>query len=573
MASPAADVRKRHLDPDDVALSSSSSTKKSRSNEQASQEQGAVTASPAATDVIARARAIAREKASAAAKKIAERLEASKAGAISKSTTNSTSSSSTAPSPSSSSGIDMKALLAQIAAKRAQVSATLNQRSTTPASKTSTSPQSQVAPTQSSSREELDRARGGLNVGLHPALLGNTASSFASTFKSKRGQNKVNKYLAPVKDDTNNSSNPYYDATLDMRPRDRTRRALVFNEQGKFIEQAEEVRKQAKLEELKKRILEDSKRAGVSEDVDPADLALKRQEPPEVEWWDQGLLSPGASYEDVSSDPSKIKIDTSDSVISIYIQHPIPIAPPWDSKTPMPRPPYLTKREMKRIRKSERAERHKDKQDRIRLGLDPAPAPKVKLSNLMSVLTNEAIRDPTLVETRVRREMEERKQAHVKDNEARKLTAEQRHEKLQTKLEQDEQRGIIGVMFRIAHLNPQNSYKVNVNAREFSLKGVALSAPSFTLVVAEGGSRAIKLYKKLLLNRIDWTSTGEVVSTDQIETENKCELVWEGQLKQHQFRRWISRALESDSEAREMLEKMNCLNYWNLAKNWQSNEF
>lgn len=43
----------------------------------------------------------------------------------------------------------------------------------------------------------------------------------------------------------------------------------------------------------------------------------------------------------------------------------------------------------------------KDKQDRVLLGIEPPPPPKVKISNLMRVLMNEAVQDPTQIEKQV----------------------------------------------------------------------------------------------------------------------------------------------------------------------------
>ena len=48
-----------------------------------------------------------------------------------------------------------------------------------------------------------------------------------------------------------------------------------------------------------------------------------------------------------------------------------------------------------------------------------APAPKVKVSNLMRVLLNEAVADPSAVERRVREEMAKREQNHQMRNLAR----------------------------------------------------------------------------------------------------------------------------------------------------------
>jgi U4/U6 small nuclear ribonucleoprotein PRP3 len=55
------------------------------------------------------------------------------------------------------------------------------------------------------------------------------------------------------------------------------------------------------------------------------------------------------------------------------------------------------------------------------------------LANLTKVLTSDAIQDPTRVEARVRREVAMRKHTHNKINTERKLTDEQRREKIKTK--------------------------------------------------------------------------------------------------------------------------------------------
>lgn len=62
----------------------------------------------------------------------------------------------------------------------------------------------------------------------------------------------------------------------------------------------------------------------------------------------------------------------------------------------------------------------------------------VKISNLMRVLGEEAIQDPTKVEARVRKEMQQRQRMHEKANEQRKLTAEERRAKIMNKLKEDQ---------------------------------------------------------------------------------------------------------------------------------------
>lgn len=66
----------------------------------------------------------------------------------------------------------------------------------------------------------------------------------------------------------------------------------------------------------------------------------------------------------------------------------------------------------------------------------------------MKVLTSDAVQDPTKVEARVRREVAMRKQGHDKMNEARKLTDEQRKEKLDVKKVEEEKKGIYGAVYR-----------------------------------------------------------------------------------------------------------------------------
>ena len=57
----------------------------------------------------------------------------------------------------------------------------------------------------------------------------------------------------------------------------------------------------------------------------------------------------------------------------------------------VPLPMYLTKKERKRIRKTAREEREREKRDKMMMGLLPAPEPKFKLSNFMKVLGDQAV--------------------------------------------------------------------------------------------------------------------------------------------------------------------------------------
>ena len=173
------------------------------------------------------------------------------------------------------------------------------------------------------------------------------------------------------------------------------------------------------------------------------------------------------SYEDLDNfHPSAMNIRKEGSPITIYIQHPIPIPAPSDKNKPAPKPLMLTKKELKKLRKRKREAELQDKRDRIRMGLLPPDPPKgtilrthpytmsnvhtVRLVNMMKVLTSDAVQDPTRVEAKVLREVAMRKHQHDKMNSERKLTDEQRREKVEEKKVNEEKRGLQGAIFKYA---------------------------------------------------------------------------------------------------------------------------
>ena len=60
-------------------------------------------------------------------------------------------------------------------------------------------------------------------------------------------------------------------------------------------------------------------------------------------------------------------------------------------------------------------------QAKIHLRLEPPPPLKIKKSNLVRVLGEETVKDPTAVEARVSREIKEAHEGHLKANEELKL--------------------------------------------------------------------------------------------------------------------------------------------------------
>ena len=462
----------------------------------------------------------------------------------------------------------------------------------------------------------ISRARGGLDVGLHPALIGDSGQDarssksrqamqpkFATTManrraespagqssKSAKGAKKQLDLSGPSAEETR--SNPYFDASLGAKTatlRSRGSRQLVFNQKGKYIQQATALRRQAALEQMKKRIAESSRKAGIDEDLD-TEKAFLVQPPPEIEWWDEGLVA-GPDYTAIDT-PDGLKLETPDSIITLYIQHPVALEPPQEKNIPPPKPMFLTAKEQAKTRRQRRMADLKEQQAKIRLGLEPAPPPKVKKSNLMRVLGEEAVKDPTAVEARVNREIAERAQKHLDGNAERKLTKEEAHEKLAEKQDKDAAKGIHASVYKIESLaNGRHRFKIAKNAEQQALTGICIQHPRFSLVIVEGGAHSIAAYKKLMLQRIDWTENsaptaavregnkeaggGGVADWLRAEDErgelkdlatNTCTLVWEGEQKARAFRKWGSRVCETDAAAKEALGRAKMENFWTLAK-------
>ncbi|KAJ7660043.1 pre-mRNA processing factor 3-domain-containing protein [Mycena rosella] len=469
---------------------------------------------------------------------------------------------------------------------------------------------------------EATQQGAGLKMAAHPLLLDTTPAAP----QSKKDRYKpMQPKFASIKANTRNiptpppapvpvvaeSINPYASSSnskdtglFEGAPKDRSNRNFRFNPKGKYVALGNQMRQDNQLEALKQRIAESARKAGLDGDMG-IERGIKRLPPPEAEWWDQPLL-PNKRYADIELGITNLNIRTSDSPITIYIQHPIPIPAPGDKNKVALKPMMLTKKERKKMRKLKRADELQDKRDRVAMGLIPPDAPKVRLSNMMKVLTSDHVQDPTRVEARIRREVAMRKHGHEKMNAERKLTDEQRREKIETKKAEEDKRGIHGAVFKIKTLSdPAHRFKVRKNAEQLNLTGLCIFNPHFSMVYVEGAAKFIKKYKRLMMDRIAWTEAsrprgaedvvlenpdpdaedgqsagagpsgaekapGEESVTVSLE-DNKCYLVWEGMLRDRSFSEFNARKCPTDGAAKELLgEKLK--GYWDQAKNWKAEE-
>jgi len=392
------------------------------------------------------------------------------------------------------------------------------------------------------------------------------------------------------------TDNKYFDPRMSLPGQSREqrrKRAFNFVSEGHHTKRADDMRAKAAVEQM---LADASKKAplkkttGLISQMKPSEAEGSAQKPaplsaaalkqklaeiPAVEWWDAPFLR-GTTYTGPPGDSveGNVLLD----VITHYVEHPIPIEPPAEPPPPAPQPLPLTKKERKKLRTQRRLAAEKEKQDQIRCGLMAPPPPKVKISNLMQAMKNEAVADPSALEAKVRAEMAQRIKNHEERNQARKLTPQQRKEKKRRKLLNDPTGGGTPVtLYRIDQMpDRQKLYKIDINAQQNHLTGITLLTDACNLVLVEGGPKAQRRYRKLLTHRIDWAEVTEQNDDDDDDDDDDvaerrrlasqtCKVVWEGFVVKPHFKNFRVEAARTPDAARKLLKDRGCEHYWDMA--------
>ncbi|NWI37835.1 PRPF3 protein, partial [Picathartes gymnocephalus] len=359
-------------------------------------------------------------------------------------------------------------------------------------------------------------------------------------------------------------SNTYFDPRVSITPAQRQKRTFKFHEKGKFEKIAQRLRTKAQLEKLQAEISQAARKTGIHTSTKLALITpkkeLKEGEIPEIEWWDSYIIPNGLDLKGGMTS----KKDEYFGITNL-VEHPAqlnPPAQPWWDCTDLKctqtvglcvckcsgvqwEPTQLLSRSL-----------------------------AVRISNLMRVLGTEAVQDPTKVEAHVRAQMAKRQKAHEEANAARKLTAEQRKAKKVKKLKEDVSQGVHIAVYRVRNLsNPAKKFKIEANAGQLYLTGVVVLHKDVNVVVVEGGPKAQKKFKRLMLHRIKWdeqTSNTKGEDDDESDEEsvkktNKCSLVWEGTAKDRSFGEMKFKQCPTENMAREHFKKHSAEHYWDLA--------
>ncbi|XP_046396426.1 U4/U6 small nuclear ribonucleoprotein Prp3 [Ischnura elegans] len=361
------------------------------------------------------------------------------------------------------------------------------------------------------------------------------------------------------------SETTFFDSRLGNKPPVRGKRALRFHEPGKFTQMADRMRVKAQLEKLQNEISQIARKTGITSATKLALIAPKAEatedEIPDSEWWDSVILRPDCDkYEEING-----KIGIRPEGVTNLVEHPTQMRPPTDPLKPVYMPVFLTKKERKKLRRQNRREAWKEEQEKIRLGLEPPPEPKLRMSNLMRVLGTEAVADPTKIEGQVREQMAKRLAAHREANAARALTAQQKKDKRARKIQEDVSLGVNVAIYRVKDLtNPAKKFKVEANAKQLTMTGCVVLFRDCNVIAVEGGLKQQKHYKRLMLHRIKWEED-MTKDLEGKETPNKCHLVWEGFTKQRNFGELKFKVCPTEKVAREHFKKHSVEHYWDLA--------
>lgn len=290
--------------------------------------------------------------------------------------------------------------------------------------------------------------------------------------------------------------------------------------------------------------------------------ATPRALPPDIEWWDAKILVNKQSYPDEVLDEALL-VDK----LTHYVEHPEELEPVFKEITLAPAPLKLTRKEVKKLRTQRRTAREEEKQQLIRQGLLEPPKPKVKLSNLMRVLTADATADPTAIEQKVAKEMARRHAAHEDRNLARMLSPAERRQKKMKKLLDvlpgESLPEIHVAVYRINHPpTPQNRFKIEVNAFENHLTGACIVGHDATIVIVEGGPKTLRRYEHLMMRRIKWHEDGDDGGDGGGGgDEPPCKLAWTGVVTEKAFSGKF-RCIEADP--RRLLEEKGVEHYMDV---------
>nr|XP_060614583.1 U4/U6 small nuclear ribonucleoprotein Prp3 [Anolis sagrei ordinatus] len=239
---------------------------------------------------------------------------------------------------------------------------------------------------------------------------------------------------------------------------------------------------------------------------------------------------------------------------------------------PTESPGMLTKLQIKQM--MEAATRQIEERKKQLSFISPPPPQSSPLSSLLSALDIPLISSSPSPSHPLLASRYVPSSAHEEANAARKLTVEQRKAKKVKKLKEDISQGVHIAVYRVRNLsNPAKKFKIEANAGQLYFTGVVVLHKDVNVVVVEGGPKAQKKFKRLMLHRIKWDEQTSATKGDDdeesdeeaVKKTNKCSLVWEGTAKERSFGEMKFKQCPTENMAREHFKKHGAEHYWDLA--------
>ncbi|CAH8521781.1 unnamed protein product [Schistosoma haematobium] len=415
-----------------------------------------------------------------------------------------------------------------------------------------------------------------------PTLKANLRAKRAQQFK------EVLQTTTQKKPQKSSVSTIFFDPRLRVKAASRPKRQLSFHEPGKFVKMAQRMRTKFQLQVLQESVAQAVRKTGIASAAKLSTIQPKRSvdetDIPLLEWWDAYILKEGvtsySTLDELAIHGLPVSAAVNKAWITSLVEHPVKLKPPTDLSKPPEIPLLLTKKERKKLRRQNRQEAQREKQEKVRLGLMPPPEPKVRLANLMRVLGSDAVQDPSKVEAYVRAQMESRKRAHEAANAARKLTKEQARYKRIKKIREDTTHTVHVAVYRVKDFsNPSHRFKVETNANQLLMTGLVALHSDCNVVVVEGGPKQQRKFQRLMLCRIKWRegkrgtvgnpsgsfSHEDRAATSELDSDTGCRLIWKGTVKQRAFDKIQFKACPTELYAREQFRKRDVEHYWDLA--------
>jgi U4/U6 small nuclear ribonucleoprotein PRP3 len=133
----------------------------------------------------------------------------------------------------------------------------------------------------------------------------------------------------------------------------------------------------------------------------------------------------------------------------------------------------------------------------------------------------------------------------------------------------------------------KHRYLMDINAKQYGINGIVILNPKMNLVICEAGEHSMKKYKKLLLDRIKWTDIALPPPRDDNDrgaddpqwmrpiddngqlrdnSNNRCVLVFDGEVRSQSFKKWGFKVCETEGEAKEVLARSKLDSLWALAE-------